>query len=164
MTSAYSMKSLAISTMAGVKGVDKWLDDRIEKAEKHIVESLAAALSETAESLTSQRGKRSLTKRKTLSTNTGKFLPKKDTPQPVKDAAIKAVHYLVMADKALAQKAIDEASGLSSDKKVQHEIDKANEEMLNAQEAFDAGDYDKAIDHYKKAWEHAQKAMKKILA
>jgi len=32
--------------------------------------------------------------------------------------------------------------------------------MDKAQEKLDEGKPDKAIDHYKKAWEHAQNAMK----
>lgn len=41
----------------------------------------------------------------------------------------------------------------------QDEVDKANDEMLKAQIELDNGRPDKAIDKYKKAWEHAQKAV-----
>jgi len=47
-------------------------------------------------------------------------------------------------------------------KKALKEIAKAGREMDKAQEKHDRGKYDKAIDHYKKAWESAQKAMKKV--
>ena len=40
------------------------------------------------------------------------------------------------------------------------EIEQAEEEMGKAQEELDKGHFDHAIDKYKKAWEHARKALK----
>ena len=77
---------------------------------------------------------------------------------------------LVDIDRMLAQEAINEAQTLLDEgdlddkktKKVQKEIDKANKEMGKAQkELEEKGKPDKAIDKFKKAWEHAQKAIKK---
>ena len=46
--------------------------------------------------------------------------------------------------------------------KCQKELVKANEEMGKAAAEL-PGNPDKAIDHYKKAWEHAMKAMDKAI-
>jgi hypothetical protein len=71
------------------------------------------------------------------------------------------------AVKILAQEAIDQAINEGGKAK---EIDKALKEMAKALKELDHTKkdgtldpkYDKAIDHYKKAWEHAQHAMKKL--
>ncbi|HUW14825.1 MAG TPA: hypothetical protein VM537_34215, partial [Anaerolineae bacterium] len=47
-------------------------------------------------------------------------------------------------------------------KKVLGEIANAEGEMAKAQKELDKGNPDEAIDHYKHAWEHAQKAMEKL--
>jgi len=67
---------------------------------------------------------------------------------------------LVQADEGLARTAIDDAISAGGDAK---EIGRAEGEMTKAVDEFGKGKPDKAIDHYKKAWEHAQKAMKNIL-
>ena len=66
-----------------------------------------------------------------------------------------------------AQEAIAEAIVAGGNEK---EIEKAQKEMEKAQQALDHTTkdgtpdpkYDKAVDHFKKAWEHAQKAIEKI--
>jgi len=75
-----------------------------------------------------------------------------------------AIDTLVGVDALLAQTAIDEAIDAGGDPK---EIAKAEEEMTKALEELDHTKkdgtpdphYDKAIDHYKKAWEYACKAQ-----
>ncbi len=78
------------------------------------------------------------------------------------------------ADEVLALLAIDEAVAAaeaagcpvgSSDgecKKFLKEIDKAEKEMSKAQENLQKGKPDKAIEHYKKAWEKAQKVLTEL--
>jgi len=48
----------------------------------------------------------------------------------------------------------------SSRGKIAHELAKAKEEMLKAGEKAGQGEPDKTVDHFRKAWEHAQKAIK----
>jgi hypothetical protein len=43
---------------------------------------------------------------------------------------------------------------------VQHEIDESQEELAKAYKEWDEMEYGHAIDHFKKAWEHAQHAIK----
>jgi len=93
------------------------------------------------------------------------LMDKKDTLAEVKPVCQEVIDELIKADYMLARTAIDEAIAAGGNSK---EIDKAEEEMAKAQEELDHTKkdgtldprYDKAIDHYKKAWEHACKAQK----
>ena len=67
-----------------------------------------------------------------------------------------AIDALVAADEGLAQTAIDEVA-CGGAGKCQKELDAAIEEMGKATAEL-PGNPDKAIDHTKKAWEHAMKA------
>ena len=69
------------------------------------------------------------------------------------------VDALVSAAEALAQKAIDDASTAGGDPK---DLEKANEEMAKAADELAKGNPDKAIYHYRKAWETAQKSVKNL--
>lgn len=66
------------------------------------------------------------------------------------------INQLVEASRLEAQGAIDAAIAAGG---MQDEIDKALEEMAKAQANLDKGKPDKAIDHYSKAWDKAQKAL-----
>lgn len=79
---------------------------------------------------------------------------------PAASAAQAATDAMIAADRVLAQEAINQAVAGGGDQK---EIDKANEEMGKAQAELDKGKPDKAIDHFKKAWEHGLKALKKAV-
>jgi len=79
----------------------------------------------------------------------------------------KADESVALTAQLQAQEAIAEAIVAGGDEK---EIEKAQKEMAKAQQALDHTtkdgtpdpQYDKAVDHFKKAWEHAQKAIEKI--
>ncbi len=68
-----------------------------------------------------------------------------------------AVTALVNAAQTLAETAVDQAIIADGN---QEKIDKALGEMAKAREELDKGEPDKAIRHYKKAWNYAQKALK----
>ncbi|MHC4164676.1 MAG: hypothetical protein ACYSUM_21365 [Planctomycetota bacterium] len=73
------------------------------------------------------------------------------------DALASIIDDVALADRALAQKAIDDAiaaSGTASD------IAKAQAQMEDAADDLADGDPDKAIEHYEHAWNDAQRAMK----
>jgi tetratricopeptide (TPR) repeat protein len=71
-----------------------------------------------------------------------------------------AIEKLVRADKILATTIVNDADALElDDKKFNHEIDKAWNELGKGNNDFEAGKFDKAIHHYQKAWHHAQKAL-----
>lgn len=62
---------------------------------------------------------------------------------------------LVEVDRVLAAVQIADAEAADGDAKY---LAKAHDRMAKAQTEIDAGDYDKAIDHYKKAWEYGRRA------
>ncbi len=69
---------------------------------------------------------------------------------------------LVQIDRDLAQTAVDEIPATANDPNRQDELDekraKANEELAKGDADRNAGKPKEAIDHYKHAWEQAQKA------
>jgi hypothetical protein len=64
------------------------------------------------------------------------------------------VNKVLKSDEILAQTAISEAVGGASEL-----LDEANQEMQSAQSAIADGEYDKAVEHYFKAWEAALKSV-----
>tara|TARA_B100000315_G_scaffold260289_1_gene320595 strand:+ start:41 stop:2962 length:2922 start_codon:yes stop_codon:yes gene_type:complete len=79
-------------------------------------------------------------------------------------AAGAAIDDLIAADWLLSSVALEQARNAvvnnpKKRKKVNHEIRKSEQEMTKAQKELDKGKPDKAIDYYKKAWEHAQHAI-----
>ena len=75
---------------------------------------------------------------------------KKYDPEIIEEAQ-NIILKLVYADKLLAEKAIENGYGKAKDlEKAQREYDKGLVEIDN-------GDYEKAIDKFKKAWEYASK-------
>lgn len=67
------------------------------------------------------------------------------------------INSLVGADKSLAQTAINDAIAAHIDPK---DITKAQDEMAKAQEEIGEGNYNSAMEHYRKAWTKAQEAIK----
>lgn len=68
---------------------------------------------------------------------------------------------LIRADRLLAERALDEAKVYQGiDKRIDHQIDKSENELTKAQNELQKDKPDKAIKKYEKAWEHAQLALK----
>jgi tetratricopeptide (TPR) repeat protein len=128
---------------------DEKTDQRIEKAIEHLTKSLDPELWVDDSTLT-EKGKKVFDEEKKAVKELRKI---KDAPPEVGDA----IDEIVTADRQLAQDAIDAAIAGGGDP---NDIEKALREMAKAQEELDKGKPDKAIDHYKKAWEKAQKALK----
>jgi hypothetical protein len=159
---------------------DKKTDKQIEKAIKHIEKSLADKLWEDNSHLTKE-GKKVFDEDKKAVKEFNKIIKDKDAGDDVKDTVLEAICYLITANQEIASTAVDEAIELAEEsgcddegnndhacKKTLKEINKAQSEMIKAQNELDHikkdgtpdPKYDKAIDHYKKAWEHAQHAQK----
>jgi hypothetical protein len=87
------------------------------------------------------------------------FQEEKETVKKLQDiknppAAIAGlISQIVGADKLLAQTAIDDMAGGDPKK-----LAAANKEMGKAQDEINKGHLDAAIDHYKNAWQQAEKA------
>jgi PKD repeat protein len=80
-------------------------------------------------------------------------------------AAQTAIDELVKSDRILAQTLLNELDGAvavdpSRQDKVDKELDKVRAELAKGDVDRDAGKPDKAIQHYRKAWEHAWHALK----
>jgi hypothetical protein len=79
--------------------------------------------------------------------------------------AQKGIDDLVHADRVLSLTVLEETGGLiavnpSRQHKVDAELAKAGDEFEKGDAGREAGKPDKAIQHYRKAWEHAQHAVK----
>lgn len=146
---------------------DEETDQRIEKAIEHIEKSVASELWETDSTLTME-GKKVFDEEKDAVKELMKIVEDGDPADTHVDLVISV---LVAVDAELADVAIeqaieqaeaagcDEESGDSDCQKALEEIAKAQEERGKAQVELKP---DEAIEHYKKAWEHAQEAMGKV--
>lgn len=82
-------------------------------------------------------------------------------PSDVKAECRKVVDKLLMADKALAEKALQDAQAIPSpNQRVLNEIGISQGELVKAAQEIAKGHFDSAVDHYKHAWEHARSALK----
>ena len=84
---------------------------------------------------------------------------------PALAAIIDAIDDLVAADRLLAQIALDELAGIIATDpdrqgKVDRELAKGQEDLDKGDQQLADGKQDKAIDSYRKAWEHAVNAAK----
>ena len=128
---------------------DSKTDKSISKAIDSIIDSLDAGYwEEDGDHLTSS-GKKVFDEHKKAVRELMKI---KDSPSGVDDA----IAALVAVDGALARTALDEAIAAGGDPS---DIAKAEDEMAMADEEIAKGKFDKAIDHFKKAWENALKAQ-----
>jgi hypothetical protein len=129
----------------------------VRKAIENIDQSLAVNLWEDINHLTNE-GKKVFDNGK----QAVKELTDKKFTLPFSGIAATAIEYILTSDQNLAQVAINDAVAACNNIDCQREINKANEEMVNAANDIAQNDKDKALDHYKKAWEHALKAIKKL--
>ena len=72
-----------------------------------------------------------------------------------------SLNVLVTSDQRLAETVLDEAIAACANSKCEKEIEKASQELAEAEADIENGNLDKAIDHFRKAWEHAVHALGK---
>ena len=149
----------------GVEDCGKKNNHEIEKALKHLSKSLNIDLWFDATHPEAKHGHKVFDEEKKAVKSLMKVVKKGGTCAANAKAAI---DLMIDVDEMLAQTAFDEAEAQCDNNKCQKEIDKALKEMDKAQKELDHmkkgtpdPKYDKAIDHYKHAWKHALKAMKK---
>jgi hypothetical protein len=154
------LKTAAIAELLAAKTGDKEVDKRMDKAVDHVQKSLEAKLWASDSRLDPQHGNKVFDEEKDAVKAMQELLKEKKTPDGVKPVCNKVIDELLKADKSLAEVAFKDAQAYAgTSKEVDHEIAKAVEEFANVQEKMAKGEYDNAIDCYKKAWEHAQKAI-----
>lgn len=89
------------------------------------------------------------------------FASSENTATDFENNVTAVINKIVGVAKQMALAAIADALNFAGDSAVDKEIAKAEQNMAKAQEELDFGNPDKAIKHFRKAWEHAQKAIKK---
>jgi parallel beta-helix repeat protein len=83
-----------------------------------------------------------------------------ESPQPVADTCQVVIDKLIVAVDIISRTAYEDAQDYSSNKKVDRELEKCEMELIKSEKNLTEHNFDKAVDHYKKTWEHAQLAMK----
>jgi tetratricopeptide (TPR) repeat protein len=159
-----SIKEDALAELEALKVLttNKHTLKEIDKTIEYIQKSLDPDLWVDGSRLDPKHGHKVFYEEKKAVKHLMKILKDKDETQAVKDEVLKVIGKLMKADELLAQTAIDDAKALgSTDPKVIHEIEKAEEELDKAKEKITEEHYDHAVDHFEKAWKHAQHAIKK---
>ena len=156
-----AVKEAVIADLTPFAGESK----RIENAITAIEKSLEAKRWVDDSHLDAKHGKKVFDEERKAVKELEKAL-EKDALSPEAAAAVsEAIERLVSADRVLALTALEEAAGLIAldperQDKVDRELTKAVEELARGDAERVAGNPDKAIEHYKKAWEKVQKALK----
>jgi hypothetical protein len=160
---AQDLKNRAISFLTPYES-----EKKVEKSIKEINKSLESKLWMGDVYLDAKHGKKVFDHEKHAVKELQKLLKdgeKKGIDPVLKQKSQDSIDLLVNADRVLAITMMLDASSATSDdtqkqKKVGKENEKSNKEFVKADGYRDEGKFDKAIDHYKKAWEHAQHAIK----
>jgi hypothetical protein len=144
-----------IETLTFSKGTANGYISKLESAIKSL------AHNSTNEKSLTKKGKKVFDQEKKAVKILQQLIKDKKVADDVKDVCEEMIDKLVTVDKLLAETALNEAKEYEgTDKKVDKEIEKSEKELKKATKELEKGKPDKAIDHYKKAWEHAQHAMK----
>jgi len=155
-----NLKEEAITQLEGAKTGDRIIDKKIDKIIGYIERSLNDRFWKDDIHLDSQQGHKVFDKDKATLNKIQELVKHKKTPDSVEDACNEAIEKLVKANEMLAKKSIEDAKAyLGTSRQVDHHISIAEKEFASAQEKLARGQPDKAIDHFKKAWEHAQLAI-----
>ena len=128
---------------------------KLDKAINHLQDSLNENFWIDEEHLDSKKGHKVFNEEKKAVKSLLK-IQKKDPSVDVSEI----IDAIVEVDRQLAENAIDQANAFAGEKKADKHIEKASEAMDKAIEKLNDDKPNKAIDQYKKAWKHAQIAMK----
>ena len=153
-------KEGTIEKLEAAKTGDKKIDDEIDKAIEHIEKSLKEKLWVDDTHLDVKDGKKVFYEEEKAVKHLQKLIKDKKVPDSVKEVCREVIDDLVRADQILAYTAYEEALVYAGDPKVDKELEKCLEDLIKAEKEIEKGHHDHAIDQYKKAWEHAQKAIK----
>jgi thiosulfate/3-mercaptopyruvate sulfurtransferase len=157
----FDIKEDLITELEAISTTDKDAQKDIGEAIKHIEKSLEDSLWNDVLHLDTKHGYKVFDDEKEAVKHLMKAAKRDPT---IADAISDVIDKLTKADDRLAIVAINDAKNTpvqdpKSQDKVDKEIAKAEEELSKAVEEVSKGKPDKAINHYKKAWEHAQHAI-----
>ena len=164
--SAKWLKQEAIGELEAIDTDNKHAQKDIEKAIELINESLNPDLWIDASRLDPKHGHKVFDREKHAVKELLKITEERgEHAEPAIAEDVEAViDKIVKADEQLAIVAINDAKNTpvqdpKFQEKVEQEIAKAEEELANAYAEIEAGNPDKAIDDFRKAWKHAQLAI-----
>jgi len=139
--------------------IDKKTSKGIKDAIKHITKSQDDKNWDTGDTLT-KKGHKVFDEEKKAVKSLLKIIKKDKEIDSVISVITRVIDELVRIDSELANNALEDAQAFAGEKKADKEIAKAEKELEKALKELDKGKPDKAIDKYKKVWEHAQHAIK----
>jgi len=133
---------------------------RICDAIQHLNESLESNLWVDDSHLNPKHGTKVFDEDDDAVANLEEILQDHKVAQAVRDKALAIIKELAEADGLLADTAIKDAKALgSTDPRVVHEITEAEKEFSEAMKDFAKGHYLDAIEDFKEAWTHAERAL-----
>jgi hypothetical protein len=162
--SARTLKEDALLELKAAKllTANKHALKEIDNAIDHIQKSLASSLWVDDSHLSPKLGHRVFDEERQAVERLMEILRDSKEKQPVKDQVLAVINELMKADELLARNAIDDAKALgSTDPRVVHEIAEADKEVAKAVKGVGEKHYNKTVQHFCKAWKHAQNAIKK---
>jgi hypothetical protein len=153
------LKGASVDALAGLLPTGNDKDDkRIEKAIERLEKSLTAEWWLSPSTLDPKDGKKVFDEEKKAVSELTKV---DDTDvSAIIGAILSADEQLAATALADAQAAVVGAPGDTA--KAEKELAKAEKELAKAADEIAAGDLDKAVEKYRKAWEHAGKAIDKL--
>jgi len=166
--SSLSLKKDALTELKTISGLyEKKIKDKINAVITHIEKSLDPDLWVDDDHLNAKHGHKVFDEEKKAAKELMRLLDKKETPKKIMEIIQKTILKLVEVDQKLANTVYTEVQRDTGDMKVDHELEKASQELLKAEEELSHVDkkgvsdprYDKAIDHYNKVWKHCQRAI-----
>jgi hypothetical protein len=159
LPTSFCLKHETIGLLEALKPTgSKHLDKEIDKVALHIEKSLDAAIWTDVKRLDCSHGQKVFNEEKTALVHLMKEMNKKKFPPDLVDDFMVLVNMLLDADEILARTQLDDAI---ADGGETEKIEKAEREMMEAEKKRDEGDYVHTIDHYRKAWDDACKALAK---
>jgi len=161
LTTPKKFKQLALDELNDICPTgDKKVDHKLDKAIDSIGKSLESDLWVDDNHIDPKHGNKVFDEERKAVKELMELADKEDTPQGVKDTCRAVIGKLIKADDIIAHTVYEEAQAYAGDPKVDKELEKCDKEFGKAVDKLGEGKFDEAVDHYKKAWEHAQNALK----
>jgi hypothetical protein len=161
-------KELIIDILDQTESEYTKIDHSIDKMIDRIEKSLDSKLWADDYVPDSKHGNKVFDNEKKAIKEGSKIIKNKDSTDEVNDNIIEAIDSLLSADFQLAENSYEQALTYSGNKKVDHELEKAQKYLEKANEELNkisknskkGPKYHKVIDLLKKSWKHSQKALK----
>jgi hypothetical protein len=161
-------KELIIDNLNQTESEDKKIEHSIDKMIDKIEKSLDDKLWADDNAPNLKHGNKIFDNEKKAVEQGIKIIKDKHSTEEVNDNIAEAINSLISIDRQLAENSYEQASINSGNKKVDHELEKAQKCLEKATEELNkiskngkkGPKYNKVIDQLKKSWKHSQKALK----